>query len=180
MKQKLLLLLLLIFTINSFSQDSKYSIEANFPILVDNNFIGENYIGIIDLGFKARLIKFNNINYGISLNGGFYKYKYIIIKSHFKNMGTIQPKFYAELSNSTKFRPSLGIGYSFLIYRKSENVDNGLNFSLGLSYDINKILFIQTQFEIIFGTRDYSYKSLRPIILNSNNSIIKIGLGYRL
>ena len=182
MKQKLLISLFLIFAINSFSQDSKFSIEASFPILVDNNFLGENYTGIIDLGFKARLIKSNNVNYGLSVNGGLYIFKDNSVESHFKNLYAIQPKIFAELSSLKKIRPSLGIGYSLLTYRKSGDVDNGLNFSLGFSYDINKSLFAQIQFDIIVGTNDYTYdyRRLNPIMLNSDTNIIKIGLGYRL
>ena len=49
MKQHLLFSILLIFTINTFSQNSKFSIEANYPITIDNNFLGEDSYGIIHL-----------------------------------------------------------------------------------------------------------------------------------
>jgi hypothetical protein len=69
MKQKLLLTLLLIFSIKSFSQDSKFSFELNYPIPIDNNFIGKNYNGIIDVGVDYRIANLNPVNIGISING---------------------------------------------------------------------------------------------------------------
>lgn len=70
MKQNLLFTLILIFTINSFSQNSKFSLEANYPITVDENFLGKDSYGIIDLGLKYRFKEFKPVKIGVSLNGG--------------------------------------------------------------------------------------------------------------
>ena len=73
MKQKILLALLLLFAIQSFSQNSKLSIEVNFPIPIGDNFLGENYGGIVDAGVKYRFSELRILNIGASINGGFLK-----------------------------------------------------------------------------------------------------------
>ncbi|MGB3344527.1 MAG: hypothetical protein WBA61_11485 [Aequorivita sp.] len=45
-----------------FSQDSKISLEANFPISLGNNFFGEDYNGIVDIGAKYRIVNISNLN----------------------------------------------------------------------------------------------------------------------
>ncbi|NDP27838.1 MAG: hypothetical protein GZ087_10495 [Flavobacterium sp.] len=67
MKNALLLLLLSV-SLSSFSQNSKFSLELNYPLPIDNNFIGENYTGIIDLGGKYRIISKDIMNFGFSFN----------------------------------------------------------------------------------------------------------------
>lgn len=187
MKKKLLLILLFIFTIKSFSQDSKYSIELNFPIQTGNSFINDNYSGIIDLGFRARFIKTNQMNIGFHLNGSLFKFKGNARKSTFKTLYIIQPKIYAELNNLERIRPLIGVGYSLMTYRKTGDVDDGINLSLGVSYDIGKNIFLQIQYDIIiatseYGTKFYSYDPPMPLpdVLDSDNNILKIGIGYRL
>ncbi len=54
----------------SFSQDSKFSLEVNYPIPIDENFIGKNLYGIVDLGLKYRFVEFNPVQIGVTLNGG--------------------------------------------------------------------------------------------------------------
>ena len=56
MKKFLLLVVLFILTMNSFSQTSKYSSEANYPIPIGNNFLVEDTYGIIDVGLKYRFV----------------------------------------------------------------------------------------------------------------------------
>ena len=68
MKQNLLVLLLIILSIKSFSQDSKASIELNYSIPIDENFIGKNYNGIVDAGVKYRFANLSFLNIGASFN----------------------------------------------------------------------------------------------------------------
>ena len=100
MKQKLILALLLIASIQSFSQDSKLSFEMHYPIPIDQNFIGKNYDGIIDIGAKYRFSKTTNLNIGASINGG------VLVNTTNDNNGNqdfkvksylIQPKLFADL-----------------------------------------------------------------------------------
>ncbi len=193
MKQKLLLTLLLIFSIKSFSQDSKFSLELNFPIPVDNNFVGGNYNGIIDIGVDYRIANLNPVNIGISLNGG------VLVNNLNQNNGfqhfkvtsyVIQPRLFGELNLESidKFHPSVGLGYTIMVFNVSginygvdvsdeSNTKSGFNFNFGLTYDITEKLFAQVQYDFIKLGVDNDIPDTK---FNTNVNILKIGLGYLL
>ncbi len=194
MKQKLLLAFLLIFSIKSFSQDSKFSVELNFIIPIDENLIGKNYNGIIDAGLKYRFANLNFINIGASLNAGMYKNsKEDRVQSYDVTTYIFSPRIYAEfnMKSITKLHPSLGIGYSILHARadldrfnnqnnlslSSNENENGINLNLGLAYDITNKLFAQVQYDFIKINVD---REIPDIKYNKNVNILKVGLGYRL
>ncbi|MDH7913874.1 outer membrane beta-barrel protein [Winogradskyella sp. SYSU M77433] len=195
MKQKLLLGILLIFSIKSFSQDSKFSLELNYPLTVGDNFIGKNYNGIIDLGVKYRFANLEFLNIGASLNGGILKNsKDDSFQPFDVTVFAIQPSIFAELDieSLTKFHPSIGLGYTFMNFKtsgidgfnfsnpdlsSSSQTENGINLNLGLVYDITKKLFVQVQYDLIKigvedGVPDTSY--------NTNITILKFGFGLRI
>ncbi|GAA3631954.1 outer membrane beta-barrel protein [Flavivirga jejuensis] len=196
MKQKLLLTFLLIFTIKSFSQDSRFSIEANFPIPIGDNFLGENYKGTVDFGAKYRFLQNDILNLGISINFGFVQNT----KSGATDLNQlfdvkifpIQPRIFAEFNipNLESLHPQIGLGYSILIYNaKADGIntsnlpadvddnESGFNFNVGLSYDLSNKFFLQVQYDFMKigvenGVPDISY--------NTNINIIKFGIGYRI
>ena len=194
MKQKLLLTFLLIFSIKSFSQDSKFSLELNYPIPIDENFIGKNYNGVIDLGLKYGFSNLSFLNIGASLNAGILKKSDEDIVQSFEVVAfPIQPRVFAELDLESlpKFHPSIGLGYTFIIFRvagmDSFNVDDpgssissqtegGINLNLGVAYDITNRWFAQVQYDFIkIGAKE----NVNAIKYNTNINILKIGLGYR-
>ncbi|WP_396149831.1 outer membrane beta-barrel protein [Flavobacterium sp.] len=196
MRLKLITILLLFFTITLLSQDSKFSVEANFPIPIGDNFLGKNYNGIFDVGAKYKFLNHKTIDIGASVNFGYFQNT----KSGATNVNQlfdvkifpIQPRIFMEFNipSLEKFHPHVGIGYSILIYdakwKENTNADlpadiddneNGLNFNIGLSYDLTRKLFIQAQYDFIKvgvedGIPDKSY--------NTNINILKIGIGYRI
>src|SRR5690606_20572806 len=133
MKQKLLLTFLLIFTIKSFSQDSKFSIEANFPIPIGDNFLGKNYNGIVDIGAKYRFLQNDLVNLGASVNFGYLQNT----KSGATDLNQlfdvkifpIQPRIFAEFNipNLENLHPQIGLGYSVLVYNAKAD---GINTSV--------------------------------------------------
>ncbi|GAA4279829.1 outer membrane protein [Gaetbulibacter aestuarii] len=190
MKQKLLLLFLLTLTINTFSQERKFSLELNYPIVEDQNFLGENYNGIIDLGFKYRFANFGIINLGGGVNASIldnvnnYNYQGYKVFAY-----SIQPKLFAEINAPTlkKLHPVVGLGFTLLRFDVSGVSNSGFDLSnasetlsgfdinLGLSYDLTNRIFIQAQYDFIKinpnnGVPDIQY--------NTNVNIWKIGLGY--
>jgi opacity protein-like surface antigen len=193
MKQKLLLALLLIFSIKSFSQDSKFSLELNYPVPIDENFVGKNYSGIIDLGAKFRFAELNPLNLGASLNSG------ILVNDSRPNNEfqdfkitayLIQPRIFAELDIESikSFHPSVGLGYTFIIFdaKGTQNgfdisggsqTQSGLNINLGIAYDINDKLFAQVQYDFVKISLESEIPNIK---YNTNVNILKIGLGYRL
>jgi opacity protein-like surface antigen len=193
MKQKFLLTLLLIFSIKSFSQDSKFSLELNYPITIDNNFVGENYNGIIDIGADYRIANLNPVNIGISLNGG------VLVNNSNQNNGfqnfkvtsyVIQPRIFGELDLKSidKFHPTVGLGYTIMVFHASgtnngfdvsdaSDTQSGFNFNFGLAYDITEKLFVQAQYDFVKLGVDNDVPDIK---FNTNVNILKIGLGYRL
>ncbi len=193
MKQKFLLTLLLIFSIKSFSQDSKFSLELNYPIPIGNNFVGENYSGIIDIGADYRFANLNPVNIGISLNGG------VLVNNSNQNNGfenfkvtsyVIQPRIFGELDleSMDKFHPTVGLGYTIMVFNASgtnngfdvsDTIDtqSGFNFNFGLAYDITEKLFVQAQYDFIKLGVDSDVPDIK---FNTYVNILKIGLGYRL
>lgn len=195
---KLLIASLFLMTQFSFSQDSKFSVEANIPIAVGSGFFGEDYNGIVDVGAKYRIVNFSNINLGISVNGGYFKKKaqpYIPSRpGDFQdpyeaseiNSFTILPRIFAELNMESlpKFRPFIGLGYGFLLFNAASNGPqasgsvtlDGLNGNVGAYYLLTKSLFAQLQYDYITL---FDESVLSPSQTN-NVSIIKFGFGIML
>ena len=195
MNKHLILIILLVLSTNLFAQDKKFSIAANYPLPIDDNFIGKNYHGIADVEFKYRFIKLNPIKIGGSLNSGFLKTSNKTGTTAFNTrVITVQPKVFAELHLDaiSRFHPSIGMGYSFLFFKTTNikryhdpynppiNVstnqhENGLNFNAGLSFDVTKSFFVQAQYDFInIGTKD-----VLDIKYNSHINLLKFGVGLK-
>ena len=192
MKYYLLFGFLLIFTISAFSQNSKFSIEANYPITIDNNFLGDDSYGIIDLGLKYRFTELNPIKIGVSLNGS------VLIDNSNQNNSPqdflvttyiIQPKVFAELNVDTveKLHPFLGLGYTFMNFQLSgsnngmdvsDESDNlsGFGFNFGVAYDISNKIFVQVQYDFTKLKVD----DVPDIKFNTNVNLLKIGIGLKI
>lgn len=192
MRLRLTVILLMFFTIKSFSQDSKFSIDANYPIAIGNNFLGQNYNGLVDLGAKYKFSDNKIVDIGASINFGFFqntKSGATALNQLFDvKVFPIQARIFAEfnIQNLKKLHPQIGLGYSIIIYdavwRENTNADiddneNGFNYNIGLSYDLTNKLFLQAQYDFIKigvedGIPDKSY--------NTNINILKFGIGYRI
>ena len=194
MRQKLLLTFLLIFTIKAFSQDSKFSIELNYPIPIDDNLIGRNYNGIVDAGIKYRFVNLDYMNVGVSFNAGMYKNsKNDRVQPFDVTSYIFSPRIYSEfkIKSISKLRPYVGLGYSILKFKadvdrfnsqnnlsiSSSESENGINLNFGIAYDLTNQLFAQIQYDFIkIGVNS----EIPDIKYNTNINILKIGLGYRL
>jgi hypothetical protein len=192
MNQKLLLIVLFIFTIKSFSQDSKFSIEANYPFAIDNNFLGEDSYGLVDLGLKYRFAEFNPIQIGVSINGG------VLIDNSNQNNSpqdflvttySIQPKIFTELNleSMEKLHPFLGLGYTFMNFQLSGS-NNGMDVSgesdslsgfglnIGAAYDISNKVFVQ----VLYDFTKLNVDDVPDIKYNTNVNLLKIGIGLKI
>lgn len=191
--KKILLITLLNFNLVLFSQESKLSIELNYPIPVDNNFIGKNYTGIVDIGGKYKIINKEVINFGIALNAG------LLTFNNSKNNSPqnykiyaypIQPKVFCEfnIKNIEKLHPYTSIGYSFIIFKATRtnngysvsdfnDTQSGVNLNFGLAYDITSKLFINGQFDFIKLQKE---KGIPNSTYNTDINLVKLGIGIRL
>ncbi|MES2853869.1 MAG: hypothetical protein V4698_13235, partial [Bacteroidota bacterium] len=116
MRLRLTVILLMFFTIKSFSQDSKFSIDANYPIAIGNNFLGQNYNGLVDLGAKYKFSDNKIVDIGASINFGFFqntKSGATALNQLFDvKVFPIQARIFAEfnIQNLKKLHPQIGLG----------------------------------------------------------------------
>ena len=192
MLQKFVFFMVCLISLEGYSQDLKMSIELSYPLPIDKNFVGDNYNGIIDLGFKYRFLEFNNIKLGGSLNIGYLKNSKSGHNQPFDvNLYAVQPRIFAELNlaSLTKFHPSIGLGYSLLYFKVVNNAaafnsnvstnsqnESGLNINTGLAYDVTDKIMIQVQYDFIKVGVDNEVPDIK---YNTNINCLKIGLGYR-
>ena len=196
MKQSLLFLFCYIIALTAFAQNSKFTLEAAYPLPVDDNFIGRNYKGIIDVGAKYRFSELPPFNLGFGLNGSILNNKNALLATTdvFLDITVttfiIQPKVFAELDLESvpKFHPSVGLGYTFMIFNASgtdqafgpsdtTDAQSGLNINFGVAYDISDRFFAQVQYDFIKLNVDGGVQDIK---FNTNVNIIKFGFGYRL
>lgn len=151
MKFKLLLVFGILFVLNVEAQDKKWNVEANYSLVPAEGFFGED--NNIDLGVKYRGIDFSFFKLGLSINGGYFiGDKSVSYANPDSNTYLLQPRVFSELDipGMGRLKPSVGLGYSFIHISDSfKSWDGGFNFNLGLSYDIFKTFFIQTQYDFI-------------------------------
>lgn len=186
---------LLFFTLVSFAQQKKTSLEINYPIPTGNNFIGK-YKGVVDVGAKYRFSDQKDFLFGVSLNVNYLTYSMTTptINSNTKNFN-FQPRLFGELKlkGLPRLHPALGLGYTFMKFSSngdsipvgenpifsfsySENL-SGINYNLSISFDFNSKFFAQVQYD---GIKINSVPDGVPNTkYNTSADLIKLGLGYR-
>ena len=188
MQMKIKLSILLIFlSFYLFCQNSKLSVEINYPIPFDNNFIADNYKSIIDVGAKYRFINSRVINIGISFNAGilYFENTKSYIQDYKVTNYMLQPKIFGEF-NLKKLKPFLGLGYTSMIFDYNGNnnefeingksdTQSGIDFNVGFKYNVLKNVFVQVQYDYII--LDVGEEIPRTKY-NTNVNIFKIGMGY--
>lgn len=196
MKLRLMKVLIIFISLKSLSQNSKFGIEASYPIAVGDNYLGQNYNGLIDLGAKYLFSENKIMDVGASLNLGFFQNT----KSGATDLNQlfdvtiflIQPRIFAKFNipSLEKLHPEIGIGYSIIIYNAEwaenrnaelpsdiDDNENGFNLNIGVSYDVTTKLYMQAKYDFIKigvedGVPDTSY--------NTNLNILKFGIGLRI
>jgi opacity protein-like surface antigen len=191
--KQLSLVLFFLLGLQLYAQDSKFAIEANYPLPIDDNFLGRSFNGIVDLGVNYRCIAAPLINIGIALNGGLYRNtKDERVQPFDVTILFIQPRIFSEfnIASTPNFHPSVGLGYSilsieatninpFVVGNTGSNLSenqNGFHFNLGAAYDINDKVFAQIQYQF---TKINIDNPVPDIAFNANINILKLGLGYR-
>ena len=188
MKRLLLILLLCASICGLHGQNAKFNAELNYPLPVGNNFIQRNYYGIVDAGLGYKFFKPAVVSLGVSLHGSVFKINNIDdlgVNGVPVNSYWIKPRVFAELDSEIlgKFRPSLGIGYSFLIFdvieETTENQDSnesGFNLNIGIAYDFSRRLYLKFQYDFIkLGLDD----DIPDVSYNNSVHVLYLGLGLR-
>lgn len=194
--RKIVLSVLSLISVTVFSQEKKISLELNYPYPADNNFIGNNYKGIIDVGAKYRVYALESINIGLAVNGSILNYNtdkgqtQVGVTDFTITNYVIQPKAFVELNidKTSNFHPFVGLGYTFMIFKAdgfnqgfdiSGNTQNqsGFNLNFGLAFDITERFFIQGQYDF---TKINVENPMPKITYNTNVNLIKVGVGIRI
>ncbi|MFT4832953.1 MAG: opacity protein-like surface antigen [Psychroserpens sp.] len=192
MKVKLLCVFALFLSVKAMAQDRNWSLEASYPVNITSSSNSFNIDGVIDFGVKYRFADFKILRLGLGVNGGFYREKgetdrftnfEVDLKNYF-----IQPKLFVDLKIPAipKLHPSLGVGYSVLVYDDTltdsgtkltaNGSDGGPNINAGLSYDLTNRWFVQGQYDFIsIGYKNENDGSR----FHDEIGIIKVGLGFR-
>ena len=183
MNKKILVIIILAISINSFSQNSKFSIELSYPILVnekgnDLDFIDFN--GIIDLGVKYNLTENKKINLGVGINTTLLKFKVNDRFTNFtRNHYIFQPKIFGKINliENEKLALITGLGYSF-DFNSTENgkgkTYSGINLNAGLRYLLTEKIFLNLQYDFIM------YNKSELVYYNENLSLVKLGIGIKI
>lgn len=179
------------------AQTGKISVEAGYPLPVDQNFLGDHFKGIADLGIKYRIKNLQVINFGLSLNGSMFTYnatEYFPAADENLSFKTtlymIQPRAYVELNlkKIIKIRPFAGVGYSFLTAERKfdsqsevpddSTTQSGVNVNIGFAYDIFTKIYLFTSYD--FTTLTNLDSGVPSNSYNTKASILKLGVGIRL
>lgn len=191
--KKVILLFLLSASVTSFSQNSVFKLELNYPIPVDQNFIGKNYTGIIDIGGKYSLLNKDIVSLGFAFNTGLLTFdnsENIIFQNYRVSAYSFQPKVFCEfnIKSIDKLHPYTSLGYSFMIFKATgtnnefdisdlNDTQNGINLNFGLAFDVTKKFFINAQYDFIKLKKE---NSIPYSTFNTNINIVKLGIGLKL
>jgi outer membrane protein W len=195
MVKNLLLGIVFLLSISAFAQqDKKWNVEANYTIIPNDGFGGDD--DIIEIGLKYRFADLNFVQFGFGINAGFSNDNFNdteSVEGKFRGL-YFQPRAFAEFSipGIQKLRPSIGLGYSIVDEDldvisigeeiKINTTNGGFNFNIGVSYDITKRFFIQAQYDFIsLKVRDeflFQGEMIRSDFTAKLNNF-KIGIGFR-
>ncbi len=173
-----------------FAQQNLWSLEANYPILIDQNFVGRNFNGIVDIGLKYTLHEDLNYRFGVSLHNSLFKDKTDIqdvITDFNVLLWMVQPRVTLDLvfDSLPNIHPFFGMGYSFLTSFTNGNVAtffpeggdtrSGYNANLGVSLDVSDQWYVSGSYDFFRLNKSGEVSNL----FLQNINMIKLGVGYR-
>ena len=194
MKHYFLIFSTLFTLILSQAQERKFSLEANYPVPIDDGFVFQNYTGIIDLGLKYRFYETNVLSLGAGVNGVMLKADFNSYYTNFSTTNyTVQPKVFSEFKlKNSKIHPYASLGWSFMTFVAKgstgpfdgepikiddSNVQGGINLTAGTLFDVSKRVFINFQFDFT----NLSKKGNVPnTSYNTQILLLKAGVGFRI
>ena len=187
------LLLLPLFITVLHGQNYRWTTSLNYPITIDQNFIGENYNGFLDIGLSYQCVNYDYLSIGASINAGIFSNNDnldITSIDNFKAITySIEPKisFIGTIPSLEVIHPFIGLGYSFFLFDISgvnqglgivEHGDTlyGFSFNTGLQIDISNRVFINLEYDFTKVDRDDLVPDTR---YNKNVNFVKLGAGFR-
>ncbi|MFN3909006.1 MAG: outer membrane beta-barrel protein [Flavobacterium sp.] len=181
----------LLLTFGLYAQNTNWSIEVNYPILVDQNLVGANFDGLFEVG--AKYIFWENVSFktGVSLHTGLFQDKERIqdLATDFDVLvWTLQPRVFGELflPSLPKFHPIVGVGYSavtfftngnnFTFFPEGTETRYGINVIAGFSLEVSPKWYFHAHYDFIQLSKSGNFNN--PYLQNIN--LVKVGVGFRL
>ena len=174
------------------AQNYKWQINLNYPITIDQNFIGENYTGFLDFGIGYYCVNYDYLSIGATFNAGIVSNNSNVdfdLDSFRAVAYVLQPKitFIGTIPEIERFHPYIGLGYSFFIFDisgvnqgigivESGETLTGFSFNTGFNIDISTRIFINLQYDFTRLERENLIPDTR---YNKNVNLIKLGAGFR-
>ena len=163
----------------------------NYPFLIDDNFIGSNYSGIIDLGLSYRFASTDIFDFGITLNS------FVLNSSNDGRLSDfditvvgIQPSLYSEIKIEAlgSFHPLARAGYTILSFSDAFNLATGEELDsdtsrsgffvgVGAAYGITNRLFAKMEYHFTKLNQD---DEVFDSDFNTNVNMLLVGLGYKI
>jgi opacity protein-like surface antigen len=172
------------------AQLNTWSIEMSYPMVIDNNFVGQNFNGLLDLGLNYNIHEQLNYRISGSLHNSLFKDRTEIIDPNTDFdylLWFIQPRVKVDFifNNLPQVHPYLGIGYSFMVqftngnaatfFPESGSTRSGFNIIGGLTFDIKDHWYANAGYD--FVKLSQTGNASNPYLQNVN--VIKIGFGYK-
>lgn len=171
MKFKLFILFSLFVLAFTHAQENKWNVEASYAVVPAAGFGGND--NVFEAGIKYRFVQNKTLNFGLSINGGFFQEDSPISGNDSETNYIFQPRVFSEfkLPFSKRLRPTFGVGYSFMSgFENRTNSFGGFNLNLGLTYDITDKWFVQFQYDRV---------SLSAINDPEGFNNFRLGIGFR-
>ena len=176
-----------------YGQDQRWSATISYPIPIDQNFIGQNYTGFIDLGMRYSIVNYTYLSIASSFNASLFSNNDnldITSISNFKAiMYYLEPKLsaVATVPSLELVHPYFGLGYSFLLFKISGiNQDlgiiedgetlTGFSFNAGFKIDVSNRVFLILDYDFTKVKQENLVPDTR---YNRNINVIKLGTGIR-
>ncbi|MEO0896779.1 MAG: hypothetical protein AAFY71_10300 [Bacteroidota bacterium] len=187
----LIISLLLLFSCSFLAaQQSRASLEVNYPLTLGNNFINNFYTSYVDLGFRYRFYESSSFQVGGAFHTSFISsQRPIDFDIARTRLHTLQPGIFIEFSlpGFEIFQPFLGVNYAGLFFDLDNTPFNGLvaedafqsgiNPNAGFLIKLSEKVFLKAQYDFI---KTFLSDPLVVTPFNSQIHIIKMGVGVKL
>lgn len=173
-----------------FAQTSDWSLEINYPLVIDQNFVGQNFDGLAELGLSYRLHEDLHYNLSATLHNSLLKDRSQIedvITDFNVLLWFVQPRLKADFifDSLPNVHPYVGVGYSFVrsftngnvgtFFPQGGNTRSGINAIAGVTVDVSSQWYINAGYDFVRLSKVGTIAN--PFLQNINT--IKLGAGYR-
>lgn len=193
MKNKIILYLVLLVNICSISQNKKFSLEINYPLTLRDGE-GDKTQGVLGGSLKYRFKTTTQFNLGVDYTFDFLNGTDRFGGTDLKNNSYFHHlNFFGELNSEPfhKIHPTFGLGFTIFSHNNeyiysdpdtslildSKRNNLGINFKIGINYEITKNFFAQTYFHYIRTFEEGIGSENKTFGFNHNQ--LKLGLGYK-